>query len=46
MSKSISQRLNSNWLFQKKGDSTWLDATVPGCVHTDLLDNNQIPDPF
>ena len=46
MSKSISQQLNSHWLFQKRGDSTWLDTTVPGCVHIDLLDNNQIPDPF
>ena len=46
MSKSISQRLNSNWLFQKRGDNTWIDATVPGCVHLDLLDNGLIPDPF
>lgn len=24
----------------------WLPATVPGCVHLDLLHNNHIPDPF
>ncbi len=26
--------------------STWLPATVPGTVHTDLLANGLIPDPF
>ncbi len=25
---------------------TWLPATVPGCVHTDLLRAKKIPDPF
>ena len=24
----------------------WLPATVPGVVHTDLIANNNIPDPF
>ena len=39
--------LNSNWIFRKVGDTTgWMPATVPGCVHTDLLANNIIPDPF
>jgi beta-mannosidase len=27
-------------------ETSWLPAKVPGCVHTDLLDNGQIPDPF
>ncbi|KGD69404.1 beta-mannosidase [Flavobacterium aquatile] len=35
-----------NWKFQKKGDSNLLQATVPGTVHTDLLANKIIPDPF
>jgi beta-mannosidase len=26
--------------------STWLPATVPGTIHTDLLANDLIPDPF
>ncbi len=26
--------------------AAWLPATVPGCVHTDLLAAGQIPDPF
>ncbi|MFN0275469.1 MAG: glycosyl hydrolase 2 galactose-binding domain-containing protein, partial [Chitinophagales bacterium] len=38
--------LNQNWQFRKAGDTAWLPATVPGCVHTDLLANNLIPDPF
>ncbi|RRJ96888.1 hypothetical protein Ga0100231_024310 [Opitutaceae bacterium TAV4] len=27
-------------------NKTWRPATVPGCVHTDLLRDGQIPDPF
>ena len=46
MSNLISQKLNDNWEFQENGDRIWSDATVPGCVHLDLLDNNIIPDPF
>ncbi len=38
--------LTSEWKFRKAGDAAWLPATVPGCVHTDLLDNKLIPDPF
>lgn len=42
--KTIS--LDSNWQFRKAGDTEWLPAKVPGCVHTDLLDHKKIPDPF
>ena len=38
--------LNNNWQFRKAGDSEWLTAKVPGCVHTDLSDHQKIPDPF
>jgi len=38
--------LNSNWKFRKSGDKEWLKATVPGTVHTDLLANKKIMDPF
>ncbi len=44
--KSMEINLNSNWEFRKVGDSGWMPATVPGCVHTDLMANNSIPDPF
>jgi beta-mannosidase len=38
--------LNGKWKFRKVGDKEWLEATVPGTVHTDLLNNRRIPDPF
>lgn len=42
----ISQELNSGWQFTESGTNDWLPATVPGCVHTDLLANDKIEDPF
>ena len=38
--------LNSGWKFHESGKTKWLPATVPGCVHTDLLSNKKIEDPF
>jgi beta-mannosidase len=38
--------INSGWKFRETGKTEWLPATVPGCVHTDLLDNKKIEDPF
>lgn len=38
--------LNTNWKFQKAGETDWLDSEVPGNVHTDLLSNEIIEDPF
>ena len=38
--------LESAWKFRKAGDTEWLPAKVPGCVHTDLIDNQKIADPF
>ncbi len=38
--------LNRNWKFHQIGKSEWYNASVPGCVHTDLLNNSLIPDPF
>jgi beta-mannosidase len=29
-----------------EGDTQWLPATVPGCIHTDLMNNGKIVDPF
>ena len=46
-SQNSERNLSSeNWKFRKKGDSTLLQAKVPGTVHTDLLANKIIPDPF
>lgn len=38
--------LNTSWKFHKVGTNQWYNATVPGCVHTDLLANKQIEDPY
>lgn len=34
------------WTFKAVDESEWLPATVPGTVHTDLLDNGKISNPF
>ncbi len=46
LSQSIKTELHTNWQFRKKGDVKWLKATVPGTVHTDLMANKIIPDPY
>ena len=38
--------LHENWEFKKSTDSVWSKATVPGNVHSDLLENNLIEHPF
>ena len=38
--------LDSGWTFREVGKPAWHPATVPGCVHTDLLANKLIEDPF
>ena len=39
--------LNKGWVFQQSGEDSWYpQSVVPGCVHTDLLYNGFIPDPF
>lgn len=38
--------ISSGWIFRQADQDEWLPATVPGCVHTDLLANGKIEDPF
>ncbi len=38
--------LNKGWVFQQSGGDRWYQSVVPGCVHTDLLYNGLISDPF
>jgi len=38
--------LNGVWQVAQAGSDQWLAASVPGCVHTDLLAAGKIPDPF
>ena len=39
-------QINTGWQFREVGKEDWHDASVPGCVHTDLLANKLIDDPF
>lgn len=36
----------SNWRCKDLDSQEWLQANVPGCVHTDLLRNQKISEPF
>src|SRR5678815_2409632 len=38
--------VHTGWQFREPGKETWYAATVPGTVHTDLLNNKLIEDPF
>ncbi|MFC1563765.1 glycoside hydrolase family 2 protein [candidate division KSB1 bacterium] len=38
--------LTENWEFREAGKDQWYPAEVPGAVHTDLLSNGLIEDPF
>ncbi|MCH5232386.1 MAG: glycoside hydrolase family 2 protein [Muribaculaceae bacterium] len=40
------QDLGGKWQFKSNRDSKFREATVPGTVHTDLLNLGEIPDPF
>jgi len=39
-------KIHSDWTVREEGSDQIYPATVPGTVHTDLLDLNVIPDPF
>ena len=43
---AIKQILQSTWQFKKQNSEKWHPAEVPGTVHTDLYNNELIPDPF
>ncbi|WP_281616007.1 glycoside hydrolase family 2 protein [Flammeovirga sp. SubArs3] len=38
--------LNKGWEFKQSDKQDWRAATVPGCVHTDLLNHQLIKDPY
>ncbi|MBS2211475.1 glycoside hydrolase family 2 protein [Carboxylicivirga mesophila] len=38
--------LSSGWQFSEADKNEWRTASVPGCVHTDLLNHELIEDPF
>ncbi len=45
-SENIEQHLLTGWQFRECGKENWFPASVPGCIHTDLLANQLIDDPF
>ncbi len=42
----IQKEITENWIFNQVGGNEWLPAAVPGTVHTDLIANEKIEDPF
>ena len=44
MSKKVEKL--AGWRFKAWDETEWMPAEVPGCVHTDLVRNGLIPDPF
>ncbi len=47
LAQTSERNLNAEkWSFRKKLDDNWISASIPGTVHTDLLQNRLIPDPF
>ncbi|MCD8177445.1 MAG: glycoside hydrolase family 2 protein [Tannerellaceae bacterium] len=42
----VSIELHNGWKFRQGRMPNWYSATVPGVIHTDLLDNKIIEDPF
>lgn len=42
----LRKELNEGWKFKQARLNNWYPATVPGVVHTDLMDNKIIKDPF
>lgn len=46
-SESASQHIHDNWQYKQVGRlDQWRNAKVPGTVHTDLIRDGVIPDPF
>ena len=44
--RPLQQFLHEGWSFRQARGTNWYPATVPGVVHTDLLNNGLIEDPF
>ena len=40
------QNINKGWKFYYTQKNKWFPATVPGTIHTDLLKNKLIVDPY
>lgn len=42
----IRHKICTSWQFNQVGKKEWYPATVPGTIHTDLLNNKLVSDPF
>jgi len=42
----IQKEISEGWTFSQGGENKWMPATVPGTVHTDLMANKVIEDPY
>src|SRR5260370_20968157 len=42
----LTMSVHTGWQFREAGKDKWYAARLPGCVHTDLLNNKLIDDPF
>lgn len=42
----VKQAIDQGWSFKQERGNNWYPAKVPGVVHTDLMDNGIIEDPF
>lgn len=42
----VKQEIDKGWTFKQERGNNWYPATVPGVVHTDLMDNGIIEDPY
>lgn len=40
------EEINENWHFKSESDTAWISASIPGCIHTDLLHHKIIEDPY
>lgn len=38
--------ISDGWEFRQANSNDWFPASIPGCIHTDLFQNNLIPDPY
>lgn len=44
--QEITLPLHDNWSFKQVDTNNWMPAVIPGTVHTDLLKNGKIEDPY
>jgi len=44
--ENMTMKINENWTFKQRGKTEWLTAKVPGDVHSDLLRNEIIEEPY